>query len=128
MENTSNGIMFLENMISSSGAAFTLFPEEQHTREDILAAVNEISRNRDMVRWHIATAYDRDQLYITMIFKSPLIRSFRWYEINVPEKLIRSQRRKGTTVEAYIRKYVLDFRQKTKDENKAKYGEKIFEI
>ncbi|TKT84899.1 hypothetical protein [Dyadobacter frigoris] len=91
-------------------------------------AVNEIKNNRDMVSWRVATENDRDQFYITMIFRSALIRAFRWYEINVPAELIRSERRKGTTVEQYIQKYVLDFRQRTKDENVAKYGEKLLLI
>jgi|GEM_PF-1787494 len=128
MEYTSNGIMYLDDIVSSTGAVFTLFPEEPHTKEDILMAVNEIQNNRDMVSWRVATENDRDQLYITMIFRSPLIRTFRWYEISVPLELIRSERFKGTTAEQYIQKCVLDFRQRTKDENVAKYGEKIFEI
>lgn len=128
MEYTSNGIMFLEDIVSSSGATFTLLADKQHTREDILAAANEIKNNRDMVSWKVATENDRDQLYITMIFRNPLIRSFRWYEINVPVELIRSERRKGTAIEQYIQKYVFDFRQRTKDENIAKYGQKIPEM
>lgn len=128
MEYTSNGIMYLDEIVSSTGAVFTLFPQELHSKEDILMAVNEIQNSRDMVSWQVATENDWDQLYITMIFRNPLIRSFRWYEINVPVELIRSERQKGTTAEQYIERYVLDFRQKTKDENEAKYGEKIFEI
>lgn len=125
MEYTSNGIMYLDDIVSGSGAAFILFPEQPHTKEDILMAVNEIKNNRDMVSWQVATENDRDQLYMTMIFKSPLIRAFRWYEINVPAELIRLERRKGTTADQYIKKYVLDFRQRTRDENVAKYGEKL---
>jgi hypothetical protein len=128
MEYTSNGIMYLDDIVSSTGAVFKLFTGVPPTKEDILMAVIEIQNNRDMGSWQVATENDRDQLYITMIFRNPLIRAFRWYEINVPAELIRSERRKGTTVEQYIQKYVLDFRQKTKDENEAKYGEKIFEI
>lgn len=128
MEYTSNGIMYLEDIVSSSGATFTVFADKQRPREDILAAVNEIKNNRDMVSWKVATENDRDQLYITMIFRNPLIRSCRWYEINVPAQLIREERRKCTTTEQYIQKYVLDFRQRTKDESIAKYGQKILEM
>ncbi|GLU56239.1 hypothetical protein [Dyadobacter frigoris] len=78
-----------------------------------------------MVSWQLATENDRDQLYITMIFRNPQIRTFRWFEINMPVVLIREERRKGTTAEQYIQKYVLDFRQRTKEGNVAKYGEKM---
>jgi hypothetical protein len=125
MESTSNGIMFLEDIVSINGAAFTLFPESSRTQQDIQAAVNEIKGNRDMIAWHIATEHDRDQHYITLIFRSPLIRKLRWYEINMPAKLIRTERIKGTSVEGYIKQYVLPFTEKIKAENMTRYGEKL---
>ncbi|WP_159477667.1 hypothetical protein [Dyadobacter sp. 3J3] len=55
-----------------------------------------------MVSWRIATDNDQDQIYLTMIFRSPQIRAFSWYEINVPAQLICEQRRGGTTAKQYI--------------------------
>jgi len=37
-------------------------------------------------------------------------------KINVPAELIREERRKGTTPEQYIQKYVFNFMQRTRDE------------
>ena len=88
MEYTSNRILYSDETISSNRAAFTLFPEKEHTAEAIFGAVSEIRNNPDMASWQLATEYDRDQLYITMIFRNALIRLFSRYEINVPAELI----------------------------------------
>lgn len=78
-----------------------------------------------MVSWRVAKDNDHGQLYITMIFKKSLVCAFRWFEINLPAQLNCEQRRGGIMAKQYIQKSVLDLRQRTKDENVAKCGEKL---
>jgi hypothetical protein len=62
------------------------------------------------------------------VFKHPLVRHLKWYEINAYLETIREARLKGTTVEDYIKSLVLPYVAETKSRNLEKYGDKIFEI
>ena len=53
MEYTSKGIMYLDDIVSGSGAAFILFLRS--IQEDILIAAKEIKSNRDIVSSQVAT-------------------------------------------------------------------------
>lgn len=122
---TSNGIAFTEEISSPDGASFILFPEAIHTTVDIKRAIAEIKYNRDVIHLHVATEEDRDRLYISKVFRNPLVHEYRWYEINVDPNLIRNERRKGTTTEDYIRSFVIPFKEHTKNSMIQKYGDEI---
>lgn len=124
-EYTTNGIMFTEDIISINGAAFVLFPEPQHTKEQLKQAIAEIKDNRDAVSIIIANDEQRDDLYLTTIFRNPAVHHLRWYEINCDKDLIRRERVKGTPPETYISLYVLPNVEAVREANIQKYGDKM---
>jgi len=128
-EKTTNGITYTEAIASSEGASFILFPDKNHTLEMLAVAVKEIKQSRDVVSIRIATEEDRDEQYRTEIFINPATHTLRWYEINADDhKLLRKERKKGTTTDAYIEKYVLPCVEETRERNHKKYGDDIFKI
>jgi hypothetical protein len=128
-EKTSNGIEYTDELASSNGAAFVLYPTAAHNTESIKAAVRELFNNRDVVSMKVANERDWDERYRTEIFAHPLTRTLRWYEINADDyELLRREREKGTTTEQYVQAFVLPFAAETKAANINKYGERIFEL
>jgi hypothetical protein len=128
-EKTTNGIEYTDEIASSNGTAFILYPAAEHTTGMIKAAIRELFDSRDVVSMKVADARDWDERYRTGIFAHPLTRSLRWYEINAGDyELLRREREKGTTTEEYIKQFVLPCTAETKAANVAKYGEQIFEI
>jgi hypothetical protein len=128
-EKTTNGIEYTDEIASINGAAFVLYPTAEHSEEMVKAAIRELFNNRDVVSMKVADERDWDERYRTEIFAHPLTRSLRWYEMNVSDfELIRRERKKGTTAEDYIHRYVLPLTEETKAANLAKYGEQIFKI
>lgn len=126
-EKTQNGIEYTEEIISCNGAAFILYPSRSHSPEMVKAAIAEIRSARDVVRIRIATEEDRDYLYCSEIFRHPECAELKWYEINQDEKLIRSERQKGTTVAKFVRCFVIPWVQETRERNLKKYGDKIID-
>jgi len=127
-EKTSNGILYTEEIASIDGASFMLFPEKGHTPEMIAEATRELRSERDVVSLTVATETDRDELYRSGIFKHPAIRTLRWYEINADDlKVLRRERRKGTTIDSYVENFVPPFTAETKERNQKKYGDRIFD-
>jgi len=128
LEKTTNGIKYSEAILNQDGAGFILFPEKSDTAEMIASAIREIKMNRDVVALRVATEADRDELYRTEIFRHPFVAPLRWYEINADNtKLLRRERRKGTSTVDYIEKYVLPFVAETKERNRQKFGDSIFD-
>jgi hypothetical protein len=127
-ERTTNGIMYTEEIISIYGASFMLFPTADDTPEMIAEAKNEIKQDRDVVSLSVATQKDWDELYRGEVFKHPLTRHLKWYEINAYLEIIREERLKGTTIEDYIKRLVLPCVAETRSRNLQKYGDKIFEL
>ena len=126
-EITTNGILYNEELINIDGAGFILYPDKSHTPEMIAEAIKEIRSNRDVVSLTIATEEDRDRLYRTEIFLHPAVRPLKWYEINADDyNILRRERRKGTTVDAYVEKFVLSHTAETTERNEGKYGSSIF--
>lgn len=122
---TSNGILFTEEITSINGASFVLFPEKHHSKEDIQQAKAQIRHERDVVSMTLASEDDRDYLFKGDYFLVPACRPLRWYQIEQNEKLIRSERRKGTTPEDFVIRYVLPFVDRVEAENRAKYGNQL---
>lgn len=127
-EKTSNGIAYTEEVISYNGAEFILFPEAHHTPEEIEQAKQELKYSRDVTRISMATDSDRDGLYIKEIFRCPATAPLRWFQINVNPTLVRSERKKGTTPEEYVNRYVLPVIEQTHAQNLQKYGEGIYKM
>lgn len=48
-----NGIAYEEDLVSSQGMAFTLFPHEGHSADDVKEAERELYADRDVVRIYV---------------------------------------------------------------------------
>lgn len=128
LEKTSNGIWFTEDIGSIHGAYFVLFPTDKHTKEDVDAAKKEIRNNRDAIGIKLADEDDWDSIYKTLYFRIPTTKPLRWYEIEQDEKLIRSERKKGTTPAEFVTKFVLPNVEKNKAKMLEKHGKSIYEM
>ena len=127
-EQTTNGIKYAEAIVNQDWAGFILFPEKSDTPGMIASAIREIKMNRDVVTLRVATEQDRDEFFRTDIFRHPAVARLRWYEINADDtKLLRRERRKGTSAHDYVTNYVLPCIAETKDRNQQKYGNSIFD-
>jgi len=125
-EKTRNGIEYTDEIASSEGAGFVLYPAAEHTPEMIKAAICELFNERDVVAMKVADARDWDERYRTEIFAHHWVRTLRWYEINADDyDLLRREREKGTPPEEYIKAFVLPLTAETKAANLKKYGEQI---
>jgi hypothetical protein len=128
-EKTTNGIEYTDEIASSEGASFVLYPAAEHTPGQIKEAIRELFDNRDVVSMKVANERDWDERYRTEIFAHPLTRPFKWYEINADDyMLLRRERLKGTTVDSYVRQYVVPFSAATRLRNFEKHGNKMFDI
>ncbi len=128
-ERTTNGIEFADEIASSEGANFVLIPTAAYTAEQVKEAIREIFDNRDVVYLKVAHERDWDERYRSEIFAHPVTRSLKWYEINADDyELLRRERLKGTSVDDYVRQYVVPFSVETRLRNFKKYGNKMFEI
>jgi len=128
-EKTTNGIEYTDEIASSDGASFILYPTAEHTTEQVKEAVRELFDNRDVVSMKVANERDWDERYRSEIFAHPLTRPLKWYEINADDyDILHKERLKGTTVEDYVKQYVVPFSAETKARNLEKYGNKIFEL
>lgn len=124
-----NGIEYTEEIASSEGASFVLFPTARHTTEMVKAAIREIFNNRDVVSMKVANERDWDERYRTEIFAHPQSRHLKWYEISADDyEVLRRERVKGTAVADYVRDFVLPFVAETKAKNLERFGDKIFDI
>jgi hypothetical protein len=128
-EKTTNGIEYTEEIAGSGGAGFVLFPTAAYTAEMIKEAIREIFDNRDVVSLKVANERDWDERYRTEIFAHPQTRPLKWYEINADDyEALRHERIKGTSVDDYVRDFVLPFVAETKARNLKRFGNKIFDI
>jgi len=124
---TSNGIPFTEEIVSHKGASFTLFPisDLQKTSKFIDKAKSEIRNQRDAVSIKVADDNDWDELYKSAYFRDPRTKVLKWYQIEQDEKLIRSERKKGTTPTEFVDKFVLPFTKETEKKFRDRSGDKI---
>ena len=124
---TSNGIPFTEEITSHKGASFVLFPisDLQTTSKFIDKAKSEIRNDRDVVSMKVADDNDWDELYKTAYFRDRRTKSLKWYQIEQDEKLIRSERKKGTTPTEFVDKFVLPFTEETEAKFRNRHGDKI---
>jgi hypothetical protein len=128
-EKTKNGIEYIDEIASSDGAAFILFPTAEQTPNMIKDAISEIFNERDVVSLKVANDKDWDERYRSEIFAHPFTRPLRWYEINADDKSeLRAERLKGTSVVDYINQYILPFTTQTKTRNIERYGNKILDL
>jgi len=126
---TTNGIEYSEELCSSQGMAFMLFPAKEHSPAMIKQAIREIFNERDVVSMKVATERDWDERYLSEVFTHPLTKSLKWYEIDTHDyEIIRRERKLGTTTEEYINRFVLPFTEKTKQKNLEVYGDKILDF
>ncbi|AYL94380.1 hypothetical protein [Mucilaginibacter celer] len=127
-EKTRNGIEYTDEIVSSDGAGFVLYPTAEHTPEMVKAAIRELFNDRDVVAMKVADARDWDERYRSEIFAHPWTSPLRWFEINADDyELLRREREKGTPTEEYIKIFVLPFIAETKAANIQKYGNEILE-
>lgn len=125
-EHTYNGILFTEEICSSEGASFILFPEDTHTAEDIKNAKAQLRNDRDVVSITLATASDRDYFYKGEYFRDERVRSLKWYQIEQDEKLIRRERNKGTSPADFVTAFVIPFTKEVENRNFEKSGKSIY--
>lgn len=129
LDKTSNGISYSEEITSINGASFLLFPDENHTKQMIASAKQEIRNSRDVVSIRVASEGDRDEQFRWDIFKNPLVSKLRWYEINADDyTLIRRERLNKTASTDFIERFVLPCIADTVELNLNRFGYKIFEF
>lgn len=118
-DKTSNGVAYTWDIVSSQGASFILYPGPEHTADDVKRAKAEIRAERDVVSIRVADEDDRDEDYRAQIFRDPRTKPLMWYEINADDrKLIRRERKAGTSVHDYVSRYVLPCIRETALKNK----------
>lgn len=124
---TSNGIPFTEEIYSSRGASFVLFPitDKQSTSEEISKAKAEIRDQRDAVSIKVAGDSELDDLYKSAYFRDARLKPLRWYQIEQDERLIRAERKKGTTPTEFVDQFVIPFVAETEKKYRKKFGDKI---
>lgn len=127
-EYTSNGIMYTWELASSEGASFILFPEEGTSKEEIEKAKQYLKNNQDVVWLKVANEDDRDYLYKSDYFRDPRTRPLKWYQIEQDEKLIRRERKKGTTPTDFVTNFVLPFIKQTEENMLEQHGENMYGI
>lgn len=128
-ERTRNGIRYTESLAGSDGMGFILFPSDGDTPDRVAAAVQELRRERDVVALRVATPDDRDEDYVTEIFRQPAVKHLRWYEIYAGEwERIRREREAGTTAADYVERWVLPFVDDTRLANFQRFGENIYQL
>ena len=125
LERTKNGLLYSWDLVSSEGAAFILYPTPSHSQAEINAAEREIRHTQDVVRIHVANEDDRDYLYKTYIFEQPETKPLKWYEIEQDPEILRRERVKGTTPEAYVKNIVLPNVDATREKYIRRYGNYI---
>jgi hypothetical protein len=125
-EQTKNGIMYTWDIASSQGASFILFPESTHTQEQIRQAKAEIRNDHDVVSLKVADENDRDYLYKGEVFSIPETKPLKWYQIEQDERLLRRERKKGTTAQEFVNTYVLPFVKEIEAKLLLKHGDKIY--
>ena len=114
LETTSNGVSYTYDIVSSQGASFILYPRLGHTDADMADAKREIRNSRDVVSIRVASEYDLDYLYKDAYFRDPRCRHLRWFEIEQDEKIIRKERKNGTSPSDFVTHFVLPFREKNR--------------
>jgi len=126
-EYTANGILYEWELAGPQGASFLLFPGSEHTPEDIKKAKQWLRNNKDVVWLRVANEDDRDQQYRGEIFSHPGTKHLKWYQMNVDNpKLIREQRLAGTSIDDYVKKFVLPFVEQSEKEHLAQHGDKMY--
>jgi len=128
LDKTSNGIPFSEDISSIDGASFILFPKRTHSPEEIAFAKREIRVERDVVSLKVAKEEDKDEQYKSEIFSHPETRKLKWYQIEQDENLIRRERKKGTTPNLFVLRYVLPYIKRTEKKFKKEHGESMYQI
>lgn len=126
LEKTSNGIEFTEQIESNRGASFILFPQKHHSKQDVENAKDEIRDNRDVVHIRTAKEKDRDDLYKSEYFRHPKVRPLKWYQIMQDSKIIRRERRKGTSIDDFVEKFVVHRTKLTEEKFRKKFGSKMY--
>jgi len=124
-ELTDNGIEYTYDL-TVNGATFILWPTSQHSPDDVKQAKKWLRDNLDVVSIKIADQYNLDYRYATEIFEDPRTEPLKWYQVNNDHKLIRKERRAGTSVTDYVTKHVLPFTEETEKAFLALYGTSIY--
>ena len=114
---TDNGVMYGEGGLSPSGQAFILFPDQEHTKEDINLAKADLRRKFDVTTIKVASEDDWDYLYKGAYFKDQRLRPLRWYQIEQSPYIIRRERLKQTPPWEFVEKFVLPYVEKVEREN-----------
>jgi SAM-dependent methyltransferase len=127
-ESTPNGVPFTDNIHGPHGSAFVIFPLPFHNEDDINRAKAWIRYQRDVVSLKVAGDHEWDDLYKSAYFRDPRTRALKWYQIEQDDKLIRKERKKGTTPKEFVDKFVLPHIGRTEDEMRKKHGEKMYQM
>lgn len=125
-EYTDNGILYTWELAGPDGASFTLFPDDDHTKEQAKEAKAWLRNTRDVVHLSIADDNDRDYLYKSEYFRDPRCRPLRWYQIEQDDKLIRKERKAGTTPTQFVDRFVVPFVKETEEKHYKLYGDKMY--
>jgi len=127
-EKTPNGIAFTQDIAGIHGARFVLFTEKHHSEDDVEQAKKYIRDNRDVVSISVAKGPDWDDLYKGEIFRHPKTRDLKWYQINCDKKAITRERKKGTSIDDFVERFVLHRVKLTEAANLKKFGSKMYHI
>lgn len=124
-EYTENGMLYTWELAGPNGASFILYPDQRHTKEDIDKAKALLRHNQDVVSLSIADDNDRDELFKADYFRDQRTRQLKWWQIEQDDKLIRKERKKGTTPTEFVTNFVLPFIKETEAKMLADHGKKM---
>jgi hypothetical protein len=88
MIETVNTIEYTWELAGSQGASFVLFPDKNHTEEQIRDAKSALRQQRDVVSIRLATREDRLYQYWGAIFKEAEKQGMKSSDIDYNHKLI----------------------------------------
>lgn len=128
LEQTSNGISYQDFIESVHGSTIILYPSEDKSKSEIDKAKRELRGERDVVKMRVADDWDLDDLYKTAIFRDERVKTLKWYQVEQDEKLIRKERKKGTTPQEFVTDIVLPNVKETEKKYKKEYGKSIYEM
>jgi hypothetical protein len=128
IEYTTNNIKYSWTIANSNGASFILYPNSNHTKDDIKKAKSEIRHNQDVVSIKVADKYDIMELYKSDIFNDPRTKPLKWYQIQSDNDTLLKAIKEGITPKDYVTNIVLPNIKNTERKLLRFYGKSIYSI
>ena len=104
IEQTANGIEYGWGLANSQGAWFVLFPDKNHTNDDIKTAKQLIRNNQDVVSMRVANDGDRYDRFRAEVFRTKKTRHLHWSQIELGIDDWKKANKEELTVEGFVNK------------------------